>query len=326
MYLSGILSLLDLSGAHHLLEQRYWRRMFEKMSNENLEQNDDHIIKVFNNLKKNIKGRNFSAEDEAGLQWLSRKILHLAKPFVKQEIDLTYQDFLTEAKKEHEEFSKKNNNNKFEFRGGELRGAISRFIRLNVLMLGIKPKCPNCGYRIWYHIDEVKQELTCKGCGYNFTIRSQEEWYYRLNSLVRSAFSLHGTVPVLLVLGQLMRDARSSFLFQPSVNLLGNKNDNSSDDLTREIDIACIRDGKFIIGEIKQSIALFDTKEFDKISDIAKLLKPDLIIFSSLDREPNQFVKDNIERIKKVLSYLEIDVIWYPINYWVFEPEGVGWW
>ena len=56
---------------------------------------------------------------------------------------------------------------------------------------------------------------------------------------------------------------------------------------------------------------------------VAKLVRPDMIIFSSMDKEPSLFVKENIEKLKKDLAYLEIEVKWYPIHYWIFEPRPV---
>ena len=90
-----------------------------------------------------------------------------------------------------------------------------------------------------------------------------------------------------------------------------------------EIDVICIIDGKFIIGEIKQSIGLFETSDFEKAAEIGTLLKPDIILFSSLDKKPNKFVTDNIVELKNKLKPLEIDVQWYQINHSVFEPQPV---
>ena len=39
----------------------------------------------------------------------------------------------------------------------EFAGTVSELLELNVLLAGIRPRCPHCGYRIWYHVDEVAQ-------------------------------------------------------------------------------------------------------------------------------------------------------------------------
>jgi hypothetical protein len=59
------------------------------------------------------------------------------------------------------------------------------------------------------------------------------------------------------------------------------------------------------------------------MEDVAKIIHPDTIIFSSLDKKPNAFVIENIDKLRKELAGLEINVEWFPINYWIFEPHPV---
>jgi hypothetical protein len=164
--------------------------------------------------------------------------------------------------------------------------------------------------------------MKCKGCGYEYNIKAEEPWYYRLNSLVKSGFALHGTIPVLLSLGQMMDHAHSSFIFAPSQELFV-KSGEHDHKLDSEIDIAVIIEGKFVIGEIKQSASLFDENEFIKIAKIAENIRPDKVIFSSMDKKPSKLVRENIDKLKKRLEPLKIEVEWYQINYWVFEPTPV---
>jgi len=325
MYLSGVLTLFsDLSNAHGLLEERYWRKIFEKMSNQNPQKDDREISNIYNFLNKDVD-RGHDLDSEEYLKHLAHRVLVLSKNYSKKETDLIFENFVEEGVKETEEYNQKNNGNKIEFGKDGLKRKISNLINSNILLVGIKPKCPLCGYRIWYHIDESKQKIVCKGCGNEFTVNTEERWYYKLNSLIRSAFSLHGTVPVILALGQLMFDARSSFVYIPSINLFKKGVEGEERyKLYGELDLVCIKDGQFIIGEIKQSVELFHPKDFQKIKEVAVLLKPDVVVFSSLGKEgPNTFVKDNIAKLKTDLANLEIDVQWYPIRYWAFEPAPV---
>lgn len=138
---------------------------------------------------------------------------------------------------------------------------------------------------------------------------------YRLNSLVRAAFARHGTVPVLLTLGQLLHDARSSFIHIPCQELCDRVEGDEYKLLSKaEVDIVCIKDGQFILGDVKQSVELFGDADFTKMEGLARALKPDVILFSSLNQEPNRLVKDNIDRLKASLAELEIDINWYPIH------------
>ncbi len=325
MYLSGILSLFPcLSSAHRLFEERYWRLMFEKMSNQEVSKDNKRKKDIFNKLAKNIKrGRDFnnSKEDE-DIEWLTEVVLNLAKNHTKQEMEITYQDFKKIAENEHNKYLQDERSNEIIFDEKDLKDSLSDLINWNVLLLGIKPKCPRCGYRFWYHINEAQQGIICKGCNYEFTISAEEKWYYKLNSLVWAGFSLHGTIPVLLVLGQLLFDSRSSFMYVPCLDLY-QKDETGKESRYGEIDVMCIKDGKFVIGEVKQSIDLFKTSDFDKAAEIGRLLKPDIILFSSLDKKPNKFVLDNIAELRNKLKPFEIDVKWYQIHHWVFEPQPV---
>lgn len=321
-YLSGVLSLFpDLTNAHSIFEDHFLRNIFQKMSN----QNDSKDIKKIDEIKKTLdkavkRGRDFSNSNE-DLEWLANKVLTYSKNYAMREVDLSFEKFVEEAKKETDEYNKNPSGSPIPYDEDGLKDTISSLLQYTVLSVGIKPKCPLCGYGIWYSLDEAKQNIICKGCGYNFNMSAEETWYYRLNSLVKSAVSFHGTIPVLLVLGQLLHDARSSFLYLPSAELQSRNGDRFISEA--EIDLLCIKDGEFIIGEIKRSVSLFGKNDFEKIAKVAKVIKPDQIIFSSLDESPSVFVQDNIDRLRTELSYLEIKVDWYKIDYWVFRASPV---
>jgi hypothetical protein len=325
MYLAGVLKLFpSLWNASHYLEERYWREVFEKMANRNLDKDAAKKDEVLNILKKSIgRGRDFKNSD-GDLSWLAEKVLTLAKGYVQKEVDLTFRKLKEAAEEESRQYNTGNPGNQIPFDEAGLRRSISTLINWNVFLMGIKPRCPSCGYRIWYHVDETKQQMACKGCGSIFTLDAEEPWHYRLNSLINAAFSLHGTVPILMILSQMLTfDAHTSFLYIPSVDLY--KKDEGSDEekLYGELDLACISDGKFIIGEIKQTVGLFEAGDFEKMYEIATLLKPDVIIFSSLDKEPSGFVKNQIIELQKKLNDLEITVQWYSIHAWVFDHKPV---
>ena len=321
-YLDGVLGLFpDLLNAHHIFEERFWRKIFHKMANQSDMQDAQKKTDIKNALKKNIdRGRDFK-QSEDDLDWLAGKVLVYSKDYAKQEVDLSFREIEDEAKIETDEYNSNPSGSIIPFDPEDLKESISTLIKWKVLSVGVRPKCPRCGYRIWYSIDALHHEIVCNGCAYAFTIGSEEVWYYRLNNLVRAAVSVHGTIPVLLVLGQLMSDARSSFSFIPSTELLNKSG--SEYTIDAEVDLVCIKDGQFIIGEIKKSVGLFDQGDFDKVEKLAKLVKPDQILFSSLDEKPSAFVQQNIEKLRTSLAYLEIKVDWYPIHYWAFRANPV---
>lgn len=325
MYLSGVLGLFpDLLSAHHLFEERYWRDVFERMSNQNPEKDKNIQQELLNKLTKKINsGMDLKNSDKAK-EWLAHNVVNIAKKYSKEEIDLDYATLRDLAKQETDEYNKKPSGHTIEFSEDDFKEELSELVNLGIFLLGVKPRCHRCGYRIWYQVDDVRQKIKCRGCGYEFSLPSEPKWFYRLNSLIRAAVSLHGTVPLLITLGQIMEDARSSAMFMPSIELLKKEaGETKKPTIYGEVDLVCIKDGQFVIGEIKQSGGLFDADGFKRMSDVAKLVRPDVIFFSSMDKEPSMFVKENIENLKAELAHLEISVEWYPIHYWAFDARPV---
>ncbi len=321
-YLSGFLDIFSgLSFAYQILKERYWRRMFNILSHQNPSKDEKKQESILNKLKKEMRsyGADFQGKPE-GLEWLSKYVLQLSKKEAATGKESPFKGFIEEAKKELEEFNSSiQEDQKFEFNEQDVKDALFDLIESNILLMGIRPHCLLCGCVNWYHVNEAQQTLQCKGCGYKYPVRPQEEWYYKLNSLVQIGCAQHGLVPVVLVLGQLLHECRSSFIMTTSWEIFETGKDKPFSD----IDIVCIQDGKFIIGEIKQSIALFKKSDFEKMAEIAELLKPDILLFSSLDPKPNRSVNDNLEILKKRLAPLEIEVSWYQLHSYIFEASPV---
>jgi hypothetical protein len=82
-------------------------------------------------------------------------------------------------------------------------------------------------------------------------------------------------------------------------------------------------DGKFVIGEVKQSRGLFDEATFRKMETIARRLLPDVLLFSSMDQEPSALITREVKRLSEALSPLGVAVRWYRLNEHNFEPSPV---
>jgi hypothetical protein len=323
-YLVGLLSLWpDLYNAGHLFETVYWRRIFARMSNHDLAKDPKRLEVIIRTLTKAIRqDRDFrnSSED---INWLAKRVLLYAKDYSQQEIELSYSQLWDEARMEVDVYNASSIGNRATLTENEFRDILAELVEAKILLPGIRPKCVRCGYRIWRHIDDVTQELQCQGCNFRFSISIEERWYYRLNSLIRVAVTRHGTIPLLLVLAQLMSEARSAFMFAPCTELLKQDGDNDQYRSYQEIDLLCIKDGNFIIGEIKQSVELFNASDFYKIEEMAVRVKPNIVLFASLDEQPNGFVLRHITTLRSRLASLDIDVIWYQLNHSIFRTQPI---
>ena len=322
-YLQGVLELFgNLTFANQILSNPYWRAMLDALSKNTSAEQNAHKSTA-NKLTKLIRGKgSLTHEDSEAIESLTAHIINESKKLDLKQKEFPFDKFVQEAEQWQEKYVSENDQSEvdieyLDFRPEDVRNALEQLTRRNIVQVGIKPSCPSCGMANWYHVDDIHQHLTCQGCRTQFSLHPELTWHYRLNELIHAVHALHGTTPVILVLGHLLNESRTSFLFSPNLNLLSEPQDKSSERLekTAEVDIACIQDGKFIIGEVKQSMSLFKTKDFDDIAEIAKRTKPDQVLFSCIDSlQPTSFITGNIERIEKELSPLEIDVEWYRLN------------
>lgn len=292
-YLSGIIELFSgLFQAYSLLNERYWRRVFEEMSVRESQDAEAAPNKIRKLVKKLKEGQNIDEEEAIG------RLLAAAKRGFRKGLDFRLEDFETKAKEHGENLE-----------WLHLDWHIQSFIESNILRVGVTSKCERCGYRDWYHISEIRQTITCNGCGNTFPVHVRDDkWHYRLNSLVRAGVGEHGSIPVILTLGKLLRESRKSFIFVPSLDLYENLDAEKWGDL----DLVCIQDGKLVIGEVKSSVSLFDLDDVGKMDFVARSIVPDVLIFSvergDIGKKPQ--LAGRIERLRKDLEPLGIEVRW----------------
>lgn len=321
-YLSGLLDLFGgLYPAANCLEEGYWRRMFDLMSGRTPQADAKQLEAVRNALRKRLKAnRTEFFENDKAMSWLANYVLKVARSLPASSRELDFHVFEEQAKQEMLDFKAlPETQGSWAYSQKDLVNALTDLTECGILLIGIKARCPSCGYRAWHHIDDAKQNLRCGGCNAVFPMPPEQRWYYRLNSLVRAAHAEHGLLPVVLVLGQLLMKARSSFLFAPCLDLLEENNKGPIGDL----DIAVIIDGRFVVGEVKQSRDLFDMATFAKMEVIARRLLPDKLLFASMDREPTPMISKEIARLSDVLRPLKIDVHWYKLNEHIFNASPV---
>jgi hypothetical protein len=333
--LAGVLSLFpDLLNAHHLFEQRLWRRVFDSMSNQSDAKDEAKAAEVYNALKKHYAEWERKEDIDTKLRLLAGRAINIAKTYSLDAVELRFADFIRLAVAEAEDYNTLHPDDLLDISSDgaqsglrtEMKEELSGLIEWRVLLAGFRPKCPTCGFRIWYHVNEAAQEITCNGCGSRHALAAEEPWHYQLNSLVRAAVARHGTIPVLLAIGQLMNDARSSFIFVPPADILADVPGKPSSYTNEgDLDLVCLVDGKFVIGEVKKSTSLYTTEVFDKILRIAKTIKPDRVLFSALDGESRKMITDNINRLRGELAPLEVSVEWYPLREWTTAPSPLRW-
>lgn len=324
-YLQGVLELFgNLTLAYKVLKNPYWRKMFDALSRNTRAEEHAHKA-IANKIIKLIRQSDSLVDNQVAIESLANLVVNEAKKLDLKQKEFPFDAFMEEVEHWRKEYMKNvtvaNNQSEKDIRGfrsEDVKGVLVQLTQRNIFQIGVKPRCPNCGMVYWYHVDDIGQHPACQGCRTRFSLDPELTWHYRLNGLIHAAHALHGITPEILVLGQLYDESRTSFLFSSSLNLLSVPQDESSERLDRvaEVDIACIQDGKFIIGEVKQSMSLFRKDDFDTIAEIAERVKPDIVLFSCIDsRQPTPNISDHLERIRTKLRSIEIDVKWYELKY-----------
>ena len=180
----------------------------------------------------------------------------------------------------------------------ELRKAIQDLTEHNILIQGVTPRCPRCSFLNWYDLGEIRKEITCRGCHATLTFPAEAEWQYRLNELISKTMISQGVLPAIICIAQLLHDSRHSFIYVPSIELYKTYEDKNP---AAELDIICISDGKFIIGEAKKTGKLYGQEDTDRLEKLAKQLNPDQVIVYALEEpyeKAEKTAQDLSERLK----------------------------
>jgi hypothetical protein len=211
-YLNGVLDLFGgLHPANNVLQDRYWRSMFRMLSGIDPSSDARRLQSIQGRLRKTARMPTTSYDHERFISATSEYVLQLAKEVGREGRELPYSIFRTEAEKEHAAFNAgREGSDPWPFDEASFRKTMGELTESRILLMGLRPRCRSCGSAYWYHIDEASQIVQCKGCERRHALNPQEDWFYRLNTLVQTAF-YQGVVPVILTLGERQQRSVTSF-------------------------------------------------------------------------------------------------------------------
>ena len=281
-YCRGVLNLCGgLPSAHRMFDNRFWRRNLYKMAGVRDRESTQAGGLIYQTIRKYPErwtiDRDANLEDELGR--IGNEILKLTQHIRSGRGETTFQFLKEDLLREREAFLKLNPEfgpqNERELREAEaesdhrLRTLLQEMTGAKILQQGIAARCRHCGSRNWRELSSLEQEFKCTGCGAPVHSEVEATWYYKLNALIRSAISEHGTVALISGLAKAREKARHSFVFSPGLSFYERREDQTP---KMEIDAICLVDGEVWVGEVKSNAGEFKTHEITKLISNAKML------------------------------------------------------
>ncbi|WP_158993998.1 hypothetical protein [Mucilaginibacter sp. L196] len=177
-----------------------------------------------------------------------------------------------------------------------LKRMVIRLCSYQVFFKGFNLKCPMCSSEFWYHINEVREVINCKGCLQDYTLPIEPEFAYKLNDLIRNNIfqtrtTRDGNLTVIRTLGTFRFNSSDAFQYSSQVNLYDDYHSNKP---CGDLDILCLENGKLIIGEAKYSSKGFmenKAKSLASLAEIAKQVYPDVILLTCSKDENKKLEK-----------------------------------
>ncbi len=226
---------------------------------------------------------------------------------------VTFKDLEAEYKYLIEDYGLLTNEAQQEQIAGGLKFQFEKLLNFGAYFIGYRVKCGNCGSAIWYGLPEISNNFPCKGCMQNIKLPMESNIYYRINDVIKNNLisnsgsknnNSHGNLTVISTLFAIKMKSNKSFYFLPCQNYFKNGTKTPISD----IDLICISDGKFIIGEAKNSVSDFNKKEINNLIFLGNNINPNQIILSFREGDIKKLDK-HIERLKKELKNKNIEIL-----------------
>jgi hypothetical protein len=190
-----------------------------------------------------------------------------------------------------------------EFRVSELEGLVEE----RVLVQGALLDCPHCGTKNWRVIGALSSETRCDGCLLSFPFSPTASWLFRLNELVSNGIEKAGILAVLHALHEIGRFARDFFLYLPCQDIYEDRGDGMYVQVT-DLDLVVVKDGRFVIGEVKSSPEGFLDFNFERLRALAQNIRPELVILAATGATWPDPVKAQLTSLKAALAPASIEV------------------
>ncbi len=183
----------------------------------------------------------------------------------------------------------------------ELPEEVVDLLKKDLLERGFRLKCLSCGYLSWYPAERAGQHFQCSRCFETQVYGSNPLWLYKLPEVIFQGFEDNMQVP-LLTLHYLKQTSKHTFEWLPDSNVSWSENGKQ---ISGNIDIICLRDGKFYVGEAKSNNNI-DREQFSFYECICKSVAIDGVVFATSQIDWSKGTQDRIDNLK---TWFKGDVI-----------------
>jgi hypothetical protein len=146
--------------------------------------------------------------------------------------------------------------------------------------------------------------LRCRDCTAEFPLPADPPWEYQVNSLIRNAITRDGLLPVIHAVWKLTSFARAIALTIAPQEL---REDPDGPKVT-DLDIIIIRDGEFILGEVKSSPTKFDAEQMRVLETVVKEIRPNRFVLAAPGKEWPPGISQRFQEFKDALAPFDVKV------------------
>jgi hypothetical protein len=202
-----------------------------------------------------------------------------------------------------------------------LKNTLQEFCNNKIFFAGYNIKCKNCSSKFWYAVEEIKNKIICKGCFNENQFVIENPMAYKINSLIKNniarrdalgKFTPDGNLTVIKTLISLFYKSQNNFEYMPQLDIYSTYHSIKPE---TDLDIICLIDGRFCIGECKHNSSLFfenSKKSLNSLIEIAKVVRPTYLILSCTEDK----IKGKKSLLSNATQYLK-----HQTSKWKSKPE-----
>jgi hypothetical protein len=174
-----------------------------------------------------------------------------------------------------------------------------------IILQGVTLECPACGIPQWRIVDDLRSTMRCDGCTADFPLPPEPKWTFRISALVESALVRDGVLPLIHAVGMLAEGTREALLVIAPQEL----REVYDGPIVTDLDLVVLRDGQFMVGEVKSDPAAFDEEVLTTLANVASAIEPDVVVLAAPGMSWPDDIGRRIEELREQLKAKDIAVL-----------------